>query len=156
MKTFGLAAIAGFLLLATAAYGLAEEATSSGTGFAVTTDGWLMTNAHVVEGCGRVEVKGRGIASDPRIDVTNDLALIKIPASTPLKPLTFRRAPIRLGEDIVAIGYPLADLLSDSVKITTGNINALAGLGNDTRYRPRYSRVIPVDQLSIAMAICSG
>ncbi|PDT46658.1 serine protease [Sinorhizobium fredii] len=113
---------------------LAEEPASSGTGFAVATDGWLMTNAHVVEGCERIEVKGRGIASDPRIDVANDLALIKIPGDTALKPLTFRRAPIRLGEDIVAIGYPLADLLSDSVKITTGNVNALAGLRNDTRY----------------------
>lgn len=93
-----------------------------------------MTNAHVVEGCQRVEVKGRGLASDPRLDTTNDLALIKITTTEPLKPLTFRKAPIRLGEDIVAIGYPLADLLADSVKITTGNVNALAGLRNDTRY----------------------
>ncbi|WP_370057220.1 trypsin-like peptidase domain-containing protein [Sinorhizobium fredii] len=118
--------------MATAAF--AEEKRSSGTGFAVTSDGWLMTNAHVVEGCDRIEVKGMGTASDPRIDATNDLALIKVSADRPLTPLVFRRAPTRLGEDIVAIGYPLADLLSDSVKITTGNVNALAGLRNDTRY----------------------
>ncbi|CAN7691563.1 trypsin-like peptidase domain-containing protein [Rhizobium sp. LjRoot30] len=126
--------MAGVLAVAAVVGAAAEEPKSSGTGFAVTADGWLMTNAHVVDGCDRVEVKGSGVATDPRIDATNDLALIKVNADTPMVPLTFRHAPIRLGEDIVAIGYPLADLLADSVKITTGNVNALAGLRNDTRY----------------------
>lgn len=111
-----------------------DDPVSSGTGFAVTADGWLMTNAHVVHCCERVEVKGMGVAADPRVDETNDLALIRIPSGDGLTPIVFRRAPVRLGEDIVAIGYPLADILSDSVKITTGNVNALAGLRNDTRY----------------------
>jgi hypothetical protein len=79
-------------------------------------------------------VKGKGAATDPRIDETNDLAAVKISAHEPLKPLVFRKSPTRLGEDIVAIGYPLASLLADSVKITTGNVNALAGIRNDTRY----------------------
>ncbi|EKF42632.1 hypothetical protein NA8A_08194 [Nitratireductor indicus C115] len=35
---------------------------------------------------------------------------------------------------MAAIGYPLSQILSDSVKITTGNINSLVGMGNDTRY----------------------
>ncbi|MBB2677906.1 UNVERIFIED_ORG: S1-C subfamily serine protease [Rhizobium esperanzae] len=113
---------------------LAESPTSSGTGFAVTSDGWLLTNAHVVQACKRVEVKGKGDATDPRIDATNDLALVKINAAGPLQPLVFRHAPTRLGEDILAIGFPLATLLSDSVKVTTGNVNALAGLRNDIRY----------------------
>ncbi|KKZ86238.1 trypsin-like peptidase domain-containing protein [Rhizobium phaseoli] len=113
---------------------LAESPTSSGTGFAVTSDGWLLTNAHVVQACKRVEVKGKGDAADPRIDATNDLALVKINAAEPLQPLVFRHAPTRLGEDILAIGFPLATLLSDSVKVTTGNVNALAGLRNDIRY----------------------
>jgi len=134
MKVTRRAITAGFLALTSATSAFAEEPISSGTGFAVTLDGWLMTNAHVVEGCERIEVKGRGVASDPRIDSTNDLALIKVSSDKPLTPLTFRRAPTRLGEDIVAVGYPLASLLSDSVKITTGNVNALAGPKNDTRY----------------------
>ncbi len=112
----------------------ANDPVSSGTGFAVTADGWLMTNAHVVGGCKRVEVKGRGVASDPRVDEANDLALIRLPVGESLTPVVFRKTPVRLGEDIVAMGYPLADLLSDSVKITTGNVNALAGIRNDTRY----------------------
>ncbi|NLR99856.1 trypsin-like serine protease [Rhizobium sp. P38BS-XIX] len=113
---------------------LADSPNSSGTGFAVTSDGWLLTNAHVVEACSRIEVKGKGDATDPRIDSNNDLALIKIAAPEPLKPLVFRRSATRLGEDLIAIGYPLATLLADSVKVTTGNVNALAGVRNDTRY----------------------
>lgn len=127
------AALAALITL-NAAIAFAEEPKSSGTGFAVSSDGWLLTNAHVVEGCQRIEVKGVGDASDPRIDATNDLALLKVAAKAPISPLIFRRAQTRLGEDIVAIGFPLAGLLSDSIKVTTGNVNALAGLHNDTRH----------------------
>ena len=128
------AAIAAFVFLSNVAATHADEAKSSGTGFAVTADGWLISNAHVVDRCDRVEVKGLGIVAETRTDATNDLALLKVAPKTPLKPLVFRLAPIRLGEDIVALGYPLAGLLSDSLKITTGNVNALAGVRNDTRY----------------------
>lgn len=127
------AAMAALMTL-TAANAMAEEPSSSGTGFAVTSDGWILTNAHVVDGCRRMEVNGLGDAADSRVDVTNDLALLKVPVKKPLSPLTFRRAPTRLGEDIIAIGFPLAGLLSDSIKVTTGNVSALAGLHNDTRH----------------------
>ncbi len=126
--------IAAGLSMAIASQCFAVEPSSSGTGFAVTADGWVLTNAHVVQDCGRIEVKGRGDAADPRIDEINDLAVVKVAASEPLKPLSFRKSSTRLGEDIVAVGYPLATLLADSVKITTGNVNALAGIRNDTRY----------------------
>lgn len=126
--------IAAGLSIGGASICFADDPTSSGTGFAVTTDGWLLTNAHVVKGCSRVEVKGKGDATDTRVDEINDLAVIKISSQDPLKPLMFRKSPTRLGEDIVAIGFPLATLLADSVKVTTGNVNALAGIRNDTRY----------------------
>lgn len=128
------AVIAAFLVISAIGVTHADQEKSSGTGFAVTADGWLITNAHVVDRCDRVEVKGLGVVADARTDATNDLALLKVAPKAPLKPLVFRLAPIRLGEDIVALGYPLAGLLSDSLKITTGNVNALAGMRNDTRY----------------------
>ena len=125
-----LAAI-GILGFASAA--LADEPVASGTAFAVTHDGWLLTNSHVVNACMRVEVKGLGTATDRKVDQINDLALIRV-SGKELSPMTFRKTPVRLGEDVVAIGFPLSDLLSDSIKVTTGNVNALAGLQNDTRY----------------------
>ena len=37
----------------------------------------------------------------------------------------------KLGENVVAIGYPLAGRLSDSVKITRGIVSSLTGLNNN-------------------------
>lgn len=134
MMSMGKALVSALVALTISTPVMAEEVKSSGTGFAVTSDGWLITNAHVIEGCERIEVKGNGLVGDTKVDAANDLALIKIAPNTRIEPLTFRRAPIRLGEDIMTVGFPLAGLLSDSIKTTTGNVNALAGLGNDTRY----------------------
>lgn len=131
--TSRLIAAAG-LAVAISSQCFADQPSSSGTGFAVTSDGWILTNAHVIQDCGRIEVKGKGDAADPRIDEINDLAVVKIAGGEALKPLVFRKSPTRLGEDIVAVGFPLATLLADSVKVTTGNVNALAGIRNDTRY----------------------
>jgi S1-C subfamily serine protease len=112
-----------------------EKPTSSGTGFLVNSDGWLVTNAHVVEGCARIKVSSLGDAIPRHVDVQNDLAAIQL-SSPPagVIGLAIRRAPPRLGEDVAALGYPLSDILSDSIKITTGNINSLVGVENDTRY----------------------
>ena len=40
----------------------------------------------------------------------------------------------RLGESVEAFGYPLADILSTSGNFSLGNISALSGLGDDSRY----------------------
>lgn len=112
----------------------AETPSSTGSGFAVTDNGWVLTNAHVVNGCQRVEIAKMGKGGDIRVDNHNDLALIKLPDGVKTKPLYLRRNVIRLGEDIIALGFPLDGLLSDSIKMTTGNVSALSGLGNDTRY----------------------
>ena len=48
---------------------------------------------------------------------------------------TFRSGRgIRAGQDILAFGLPFKSILSDDLKGTKGMVNALAGLGNDTRF----------------------
>ena len=86
---------------------------ASGTGVVLTSDGEILTNAHVVEGATKVSVRFAGeteprtatvLASDPG----NDLALLKIDA-TNLKPATFAQpGTIRIGDQVIAIGYALA------------------------------------------------
>ncbi|NUQ21868.1 MAG: trypsin-like peptidase domain-containing protein, partial [Gemmatimonadaceae bacterium] len=45
---------------------------------------------------------------------------------------TVRSDPaVRPGDDVVAVGFPLAGLLADQVNVSTGSVNALAGLYND-------------------------
>ncbi|GGA59732.1 hypothetical protein GCM10011385_11890 [Nitratireductor aestuarii] len=108
---------------------------SSGTAFFVNGDGWAVTNAHVLEECSRVAAPGIGEALNWIIDRQNDLAAVKFEAGSNSRTfLALRDTPPRLGDDIAALGYPLHGILSDSIKITTGIINSLVGIDNDTRY----------------------
>jgi len=107
----------------------------SGTAFFVNGDGWAVTNAHVLEECSRVTAPGIGEASDWITDRQNDLAAVKFETGSNSRTfLALRDTPPRLGDDIAALGYPLHGILSDSIKITTGIINSLVGIDNDTRY----------------------
>jgi serine protease Do len=114
-----------------------EEKISSGTGFFVTHDGGLVTNAHVIEGCSRIVVKTEDSSvSEATLiarDSTNDLAILQMRKSTPKKIARLRVAP-RLGESVAAFGFPHADMLSSSGNFTLGNITALSGLGDDSRH----------------------
>ena len=70
-----------------------------------------------------------------RNDSENDLALIQIKAQpgVELEPLKMRGKSPRLGEEVIAIGYPLRGILGDGFNVTTGTISALRGVGNDSR-----------------------
>ena len=39
---------------------------------------------------------------------------------------------MRLGDDIIAIGYPLKGVLSSGAVVTTGIVNAMSGVNDDT------------------------
>lgn len=105
----------------------------SGTGFVVGTDGRVLTNAHVVAGCTRVEVAyadgGRARGRVGARDTRADLAIIEDLAARPAV-AAFGRAA-RAGDDVVALGYPLRGLLAMDVNVSTGIVSALAGLRDD-------------------------
>lgn len=109
---------------------------STGTGFFVSRQGAFVTNAHVIEGCSEVKVKtDDGSINDARIvanDSANDLAILQLDM-TPKKFASLRFG-VRLGEGIAAFGYPHADLLSSSGNFTLGNVTALTGIADDSRY----------------------
>ena len=108
----------------------------SGTGIFITTEGHVLTNAHVVRDCLEIRIglgqgnfaTGQLIAKDP----ANDLALLKVDAKPQYAGAL--RSDVRLGENVEAFGYPLANVLATSGNFTTGNITALAGLGDDSRF----------------------
>ncbi|WP_134499488.1 S1C family serine protease [Microvirga pakistanensis] len=113
-----------------------KRSSSSGTGFFVTREGHLVTNNHVVEGCANVQIKpADGSPLPARIlerDTTNDLALLKVDHMT--DKVAAVRAGVRLGEAVAAFGYPLNSVLASSGNFTLGNVTALAGIGDDTRF----------------------
>lgn len=65
-------------------------------------------------------------------DTRNDLALLRVEgADLPAVKLRAGRN-VRLGDDIIAIGYPLKGILSSGAVVTSGIVNALTGLKDDT------------------------
>jgi len=109
-----------------------ESYTVTGTGFTVSDDGFVLTNSHVVEQCEAVTVHDRGSAQVKELDEINDLALLKIQGKTAVA--KFRALAPRLGGAVYAAGFPYSGVLSGSVNFTAGNISALSGIRNDTRY----------------------
>ena len=65
-------------------------------------------------------------------DEKNDLALLKIEGAKVKAPPM--RTYIRVGESVAAFGFPLSSFLATSGNFTLGNVTALAGLGDDSRY----------------------
>lgn len=111
-----------------------KKETITGTGFFIDNN-ILVTNHHVVESCQNIEVIRNGYKSKSIIkslDKTNDLAVLS--SEKPNKNfLKFRGGKgIRIGESIIAMGYPLGDLLGTNIKLTLGNVSSLNGLLNDS------------------------
>jgi len=105
------------------------ENSGAGTGFVVSPDGEVLTNAHVVAGTGTVEVKLPGeteprladlVATDPRADI----ALIRIRNARGLATAELGRSSrLRVGQSVIAIGNALA--LPGGPSVTTGIVSAL-------------------------------
>jgi S1-C subfamily serine protease len=107
---------------------------SNGTAFAVSTNGYALTNFHVVKSCDEMRIAGRTESVKVvSTDSVNDLALLQIsgefdePAQLIADPTKLRQ-----GEDIIVFGYPLNSVLSSGGNLTPGTVSALTGLGNNT------------------------
>ncbi len=106
---------------------------SSGSGFAVSSDGHVITNYHVVDGCEKVVVHTkendfpvRMITYDPK----NDLALLKGDFS-PKTVFALSNSSPQLLQDVYVAGFPFGDKVSTSIKVTKGIVSSLTGLGNN-------------------------
>ena len=106
---------------------------ATGTGFVISSNGEVMTNDHVVAGCGEVRIPATGPVQVIAHDSSNDLALLK--GSRWTKGFASFRGGrgVRPGDMIIVAGFPLHEVLATDLNITTGNVSALAGPGNDRR-----------------------
>lgn len=104
------------------------EGEATGTGVVVTSNGEILTNAHVVDGATEVRVRFAGdtepvIARVLAADAGNDLALLKVNATNLVAATFAKPGSVRVGDQAVAIGYALA--LDGGPSVTTGIVSAL-------------------------------
>lgn len=102
----------------------------TGTGFAV-TDHHIVTNNHVAGRCRAIQIPGVGRAKLLARDKKLDLALLRVKKTLPKAPVFHDSGDIRIGQDVLALGFPLGDALSTDLSVTTGIVNNLTGLKDD-------------------------
>lgn len=121
-----------------------DNSKSSGSGFFLSTNGIVATNAHVLEGARNIEV----IVSNEvgaftynakvlLVDSKNDVALLQIDDDKfnglPLIPYGLTENS-DVGSKVFTIGYPLNDVMGNNFKVTDGIISSISGIGDDMRY----------------------
>lgn len=95
-------------------FGQQTQTASSGSGFIITEDGYVVTNYHVVSGASSVQVTlYNGDTYDATViggDSDYDVAVLKINAAG-LQPVTLgESADVNVGDTVLAIGNPLGEL----------------------------------------------
>ena len=95
-------------------FGQRVESASSGSGFVITQDGYIVTNHHVISGASSVTVTMYDGTEYPATvvgsDSDYDVAVLKIDA-TGLQPVTLGSSEdVNVGDTVLAIGNPLGEL----------------------------------------------
>ena len=95
-------------------FGQSVQSASSGSGFIITQDGYIVTNHHVVSGASSVTVTLYDGTEYPATvvgsDSDYDVAVLKINA-TDLQPVTLgNSSSVNVGDSVLAIGNPLGEL----------------------------------------------
>ncbi|MES2063275.1 MAG: serine protease [Bacteroidota bacterium] len=116
-----------------------------GTGFALTGNGYIVTNYHVISGADSVYVQNAAgesfhtkvVYTEPQYDVA--ILQINDPAFKNLGtvPYRFKKAKSDLGETVYTLGYP-----GDEIKFGPGSLTAATGFKGDTT---EYELFIPVN-----------
>lgn len=118
-----------------------KQTKGQGTCFLLSSDGYLITNYHVIENAKEITVKGidgdfttKYGATLVASDQSNDLALIKL-GNKNLKfetpPFGIRSNGVSTAEKIYALGFPDVEVLGEEAKVTEGIISAKSGAQGD-------------------------
>ena len=111
----------------TSRYGYGYTYQASGSGFIITSDGYILTNYHVIEGSEKVTVATfNNETYDAKVigyDESNDIAVIKIEAEDLTPVILGDSNSLRVGDPVFAIGNPLGEL---TFSLTHGIVSALS------------------------------
>ncbi len=106
-------------------YGQVTETASSGSGFIISEDGYVVTNYHVVQGASKLTVMlYDGTEYEAAVvgyDSANDMAVLKVQAAGLPCVKLGSSADLIVGDQVVAIGNPLGELTNT---LTVGYVSA--------------------------------
>lgn len=132
-----------------------QPSRASGSGVIISTDGYIVTNNHVVEDASKIEVK----LTDKRVleakligrDPNTDLALLKINSSKALPIVKLGNSDaVNIGEWVLAVGYPLGLESTVTAGIVSAKGRALNLLGQEQRQQQYYNNP---DEIPVSTAI---
>ena len=107
----------------------------AGSGFVISSDGWIVTNHHVIEGASSVEVtlEERSYPAEVRgRDAATDLALLKVDIDRELPYLALGDSKrLRVGDWVMAVGSPL--YLTRSITVGVVSAKGRSGLNISDR-----------------------
>jgi len=106
-------------------FGYTGDSTASGSGVFISSDGYILTNNHVIEGAQKIQVIfSDGSQQDATLvgtDQYSDLAVLKITGSVPAVANLGNSDALNPGETVIAIGSPLGDFKNT---VTVGVVSA--------------------------------
>jgi|TARA_R110002012_G_scaffold274500_1_gene460840 S1-C subfamily serine protease len=106
-----------------------------GTGFFVNNEGYVITNYHVVKtNENNTKIMFRDKEKDAKMiafDEILDIALLKVEVKNK-NYIKFSNNSPKKAQSILVAGYPYGKYISDDLKITSGIINSLKGIKNNT------------------------
>ena len=96
---------------------------ATGTGFYVNSEGYLVTNEHVIGECSRSFSADGEPAAVVVADKVRDLAVLLVPSRAGAQPyVSFASRPVELNADVTAIGFPLQGVIQ-GINVTRGSVS---------------------------------
>ena len=107
-------------------WGYQTTSAASGSGFVISSDGYILTNFHVIEDSDSVTVTTYdGKAYDATVigyDESNDIAVLKVDAQDLVPVVLGDSDKLNVGDSVIAIGNPLGEL---TFSLTSGAVSAM-------------------------------
>ena len=130
-------------------FGQTVESASSGSGFILTQDGFIVTNHHVIDGATSVKVSlYDGESYDATVigsDSDYDIAVLKIDA-TGLTPVTLGDSSLlNVGDHVLAVGNPLGELTFSASEGIASSVNRTINVSG-----------IPFNMIQVTCAVNPG
>ena len=130
---------------------------ATGSGFWISRDGWLLTNAHVVGSSASVDLcdatgaklTARVVKSDP----VKDLALLKVETTRTTWLPIYGGGDPPVGTPVFTAGYPKPTVQGLESKVTSGEINSHSGMRDN---KDHYQCSVPIQPGNSGGALVEG